>query len=185
MLEGSGTKASYWLQDGTTVRFGTGPGTPTHRDDWCVFVHQPNGTTQIPSDVSYFRDLKQLGERHGIRRVYDAFVVVYDMTTQDVDPRALSRIAELSEAFGDDALLFHKTMAIIYFAMVAEENKRPEHRWPMKKRVKKLGVHELLICGFTPEQAANASRGKSARDNLARLRSYESQEEGRRTGMST
>lgn len=92
----------------------------------------------------------------------------------------LTRIARLAEAFGDEAELFHNTLTIFDFAMIEEENTLPDWHWPMKKRVTNLGFHALLVCGFTPEAAANASRWRSARVNLARLRAYEVDAESRR-----
>ena len=41
--------------------------------------------------------------------------------------------------------------------MIAEEQKEGAI---LKKRMKMLGVHQLLIDNFTPKEAANFSRGK-------------------------
>jgi len=55
--------------------------------------------------------------------------------------------------------------------MVAEENKRSA---VLKKRIKRLGVHQLLTEGMAPGRAAAFSRGKEAwmLDLLCRRRGF-------------
>ena len=48
---------------------------------------------------------------------------------------------------------------IIYAAMIAEENKANAI---LKKRIKRLGMYQVLIQNMKPEEAAQFSRGKSA-----------------------
>ena len=48
-------------------------------------------------------------------------------------------------------------LSILYVGMIAEENKR---RAMLRKRVKRLGVYQLLIENVAPEEAATFSRGK-------------------------
>src|SRR5690606_39850931 len=56
----------------------------------------------------------------------------------------------------------------------------PARRWPRKKRVKKLGVYELVLCDYSPRNAANASKWpETATSNLSRLARYESEEKAR------
>ena len=55
-------------------------------------------------------------------------------------------------------------MVVIYAAMVAEENKQFTR---LGKRIKRLGVHQLLKEGLSPKEAANWSRGKAWRDLAA------------------
>lgn len=49
-------------------------------------------------------------------------------------------------------------LSILYAGMIAEENKS---RARLKKRVKRLGLHQLLIEDFTAEAAATFSKGKT------------------------
>lgn len=58
---------------------------------------------------------------------------------------------------GDDSLEADMLLSILYARMVAEGSKE---RARLKKRVKRLGVHQVLIEGVAPEAAATFSRGK-------------------------
>ena len=67
-------------------------------------------------------------------------------------------IYHLSWAYGEDALEVDILFSILYAGMIAEENK---HRAKLRKRVKRLGVHQVLWEDMAPEAAATFSRGKS------------------------
>lgn len=176
-MTGSANDGVYRLPDGSRVWFGEGPGTKTHQDEWCVYFASPNGTARLPKDEDYFTDLKDIANRHGAWGVYKAFLSVYHLTTLIVESTVLSHMETLSGHFPGDELTLHGTL---YFTMIAEENKLPARRWPLKKRVKKLGVYELLLCDYSPRRAANASRWpETAASNLARLARYESEEKAR------
>ena len=45
--------------------------------------------------------------------------------------------------------------------MIAEENKGNAI---LKKRIKRLGMHQVLLENYTPEHAANFSKGKKWKD---------------------
>jgi hypothetical protein len=180
MLTGSANDGVYRLPDGSRVWFGEGPGTRTHQDEWCVYFASPDGTVRIPKDEDYFADLKDIANKYGAWEVYKAFLSIYDLTTPIVESTVLSHIETLSGRFPGDELALHRTLAILYFTMIAEENKLPARRWPLKKRVKKLGVYELVLCDYSPRRSANASRWpETAASNLARLARYESEEKAR------
>ncbi len=55
--------------------------------------------------------------------------------------------------------------------MIEEENKQFAI---LKKRIKRLGMHQILIDNLDPEVAANFSKGKKWRelDNLMKLRGF-------------
>lgn len=63
-----------------------------------------------------------------------------------------------SKTYGKDSLLVNKVFSILYVAMIAEETKNGG-KLPLKKRVKRLGVHQVLIDGFSAERAARFSYG--------------------------
>jgi hypothetical protein len=52
--------------------------------------------------------------------------------------------------------------------MIAEENKANAI---LKKRVKRLGVHQVLVLGMPPSEAAKFSNGKKWRDLDAIMKS--------------
>jgi len=142
------------LTNGAVVFFGRGK-----FDDWCVFLRSPEGKTVAPRDKEYFRKLKIIGNRFGQQKLYDDFVSVYAPTGKIVDPLILRRIKRLSLKYGELTDEVEQWLTVIYYGMVAEENK--EHA-VLKKRIKRLGIHQILIEDNSPEQAATFSRGKSA-----------------------
>ncbi|NTV99741.1 MAG: hypothetical protein HGA19_00375 [Oscillochloris sp.] len=62
-----------------------------------------------------------------------------------------------SKAYGDDDLEVGILLSILYAGMIAEENKRQAR---LRKRVKRLGVHQVLFEGLAPEEAATFSKVK-------------------------
>jgi hypothetical protein len=63
----------------------------------------------------------------------------------------------MSHTYGPDALEIDILLTILYGGMVAEMNKRSTK---LKKRVKRLGIHQLLLEDYSPEDAGSFSRGK-------------------------
>ncbi|NTW97628.1 MAG: hypothetical protein HGB28_03675 [Oscillochloris sp.] len=63
----------------------------------------------------------------------------------------------MANAYGDDELDVDILLSILYVGMIVEENKR---RAKLRKRVKRLGGHQVLFEDMAPEQAATFSRGK-------------------------
>jgi hypothetical protein len=56
-----------------------------------------------------------------------------------------------------DRLLIEKWFTVIYAGMVAEENKKFA---VLKKRIKRLGMYQMLVENQDPKIAANFSKGK-------------------------
>ena len=73
----------------------------------------------------------------------------------------LDGIAEIATGYGEDAQSMETWLTVIYAGMVAEENKE---RSVLKKRIKRLGIHQVLIENVAPAVAAGFSRGKPWRD---------------------
>lgn len=126
-------------------------------DDWCVFVTRANGERFAPTDVQYFSRLKVLAEMHKVRMIYDDFVVIYNRTTPEVDKHVLELISALSRHYGKDSLEMEIWFNVLYAGMIAEENKVNA---VLKKRIKRLGMHQVLIEDMPPETAAAFSKGK-------------------------
>lgn len=126
-------------------------------DEWCVFVAKPGGKRFAPSDVQYFSRLKKLSEKYGGQKIYDDFTVVFNRTTKTVDPLVFDLIGVLSKFYGDDALEMEIWLNVLYAAMISEENKAHAI---LKKRIKRLGMHQVLLDEVSPEEAAFFSKGK-------------------------
>lgn len=130
-------------------------------DDWCVYVTKNRESRFAPSDILYFSELKQLGEKHGHKKIYDDFVKIYDSTNSKIDEKILSQITDIANGYADDKTTIDIWLTVIYAGMIAEENKKFAI---LKKRVKRLGMYQLLIENKTPEFAANFSKGKTWRE---------------------
>lgn len=150
------------FSDGTSIEFDRG-----RFDVWCVYHRTPGVGRRPPLDLEYFDELAKLARTHGVERVYGHFAEIYEATDNDVRDEVLARIVELSSEYGSDAHRFHFTMATIYAAMVAEERRG----LPLGKRVKRLGIHQVLNESMPANEAANYSRGMRARELMAICRS--------------
>lgn len=130
-------------------------------DNWCVYLTRPGQARYAPRDTEYFSRLKQLGDTHGHQRIYNDFVTYYIPTNRHIDPNILHLIIQLTEPFGNDGEEMDIWFSVIYAGMVAEENKANSI---LKKRIKRLGMHQVLIEGLDANYAANFSRGKRWRE---------------------
>ena len=130
-------------------------------DSWCVYLTRPGQLRYAPRDTEYFAKLKQLGNNHGHERVYNDFVTYYTPTNRNIDVSVLNLITQLADPYGNDAEEMDIWFSVIYAGMVAEENKANAI---LKKRIKRLGMHQVLIEGLDAHYAANFSKGKKWRD---------------------
>jgi hypothetical protein len=127
-------------------------------DSWCVFLTTPEKARYAPKDTEYFTFLKEMASKYGVKKVYSDFKKIYHKTTSALKPEIFEIISGISKTYPDNLLEMEIWLTIIYAGMVAEENKENAI---LKKRVKRLGIHQLLIDGFTPEEAAVYSKGKT------------------------
>jgi len=63
----------------------------------------------------------------------------------------------LSQDYTDVWVEMDTWFTVIYAGMIAEENKANAI---LKKRIKRLGMHQLLLENFKSEEAANFSKNK-------------------------
>jgi len=110
-------------------------------DEWCVYLETPEIKRYAPLDVHYFTRLQELGKIHGHQKIYDDFVKFYIPTNKEISNSVNLLITELSADYGEN-----KQFAIL------------------KKRVKRLGVYQVLMDAQTPTYAANFSKGKKWRE---------------------
>ena len=129
-------------------------------DDWCVYFSEKDGTRNPPRDEEYFSELKEIAGRHGTEKVYADYVSVYDLTGKSVDDSVFSKIAVIAGTYGADSLEMEKILSILYMAMIAEEKKEYTR---LGKRIKRLGIHKLLLEDSSVKDAANFMRGMNWR----------------------
>lgn len=125
-------------------------------DNFCVFVTKPTGERFAPSDLQYLKRLRKLGAKYGTKKIYDDFVVIYNRTTIEIDPNVFQLILLISQFYDKDSLEIEIWFNVLYLAMIAEENKK---NTKLKKRIKRLGIHQVLIDELEPEVAATFGNG--------------------------
>jgi hypothetical protein len=130
-------------------------------DVWCVYLTMHDQPRYAPKDVEYFTILKELGNRHGHQKIYDDFVKFYIPTSKTIDAQTLDLITQITNDYNKDAEEMDIWFTVIYAAMVAEENKA---KTALGKRIKRLGMHQLLIENKKPAYAAGFSKGKKVGD---------------------
>ena len=140
-------------------------------DDWCVYVTGDNVPRHAPTDVQYFTMLDTLGKIHGHQQIYNDFVVFYQMTNSTINAHILQTIQQLSSKYGNDSHEIEKWFTVIYAGMIAEENKQYTI---LKKRIKRLGMYQVLIERKDPRIAAYFSKGKRWKelDSLMRTKGF-------------
>lgn len=111
--------------------------------------------------MEYFGRLQQLGAVHGHEKIYSDFVTFYTPTSKKIDIAVLDLIRRIAASYHTASLEIEILFVIIYAGMVAEENKEFA---VLRKRIKRLGMHQSLIDKLTAEEAANFSREKKWRE---------------------
>ncbi|MDT0554502.1 DUF7004 family protein [Patiriisocius hiemis] len=131
-------------------------------DDWCVYVVEENGSRKAPFDIDYFTDLKTLSAHYIGNKVYDDFVTIYNLTTKSIDANVINQINKIVITYQEQhQIIIEQWLTVLYAGMIAEENKQFAI---LKKRVKRLGMHQVLIENLSPSIAANFSKGKKWRE---------------------
>ena len=131
-------------------------------DNWCVFVVESNGFKKAPHDETYFNELHQISQKYPYNKVYNDFVSVYNRTTRTIDSKVLALIDQIVKNYNnEDKLIIEQWFTVIYAGMIAEENKENAI---LKKRIKRLGMHQVLLLNMPAKKAAMFSKGKKWRD---------------------
>lgn len=146
------------FSDGSHIEYDAGK-----FDDWCIYVIE-NNQRIAPKDEEYFRELIILSQTYSTKQLYDDIVLIYNETDSNINPHVLGLIEELSIKYQNDSLQIEKIFTILYAGMIAEENKK---KAILKKRIKRLGIHQILIEDISPSIAANFSKGKNWKELTA------------------
>jgi len=139
------------FKDGSEIGFGKG-----RFDDFCVYLDN-----KLPLDVHYFTRLYELKEIYGGSNIYNDFIYIYELVTKKLESAVLEGITYISQKYKDDIIRVDKIFTILYMAMIAEENKV---NTKLGKKIKRLGVHQILIENITPNVSANYSKGMKWRE---------------------
>lgn len=136
-------------------------------DEWCVYLTRPREIRYAPKDTEYFLRMKQVGNKYGHQKIYNDFVKYYTPTNKNIDTNILNLITDITNNYGYHAEEMDIWFSVIYAGMVAEENKAFA---VLKKRIKRLGMHQVLVEGLDAGYAADFSKGKKWRELDAIMR---------------
>ena len=142
------------LNDGTVIERDKGS-----FDDYCVYVTRPNEKRYAPRDTEYFCFFIEKAKHYSPQKIYEDYVSIYNKTSSIINQSVIDEIKNniCYNYEQKDQLEFALWYIVIYLGMVAEENKRYA---VLKKRIKRLGMYQILFDGMTAYEAANFSRGR-------------------------
>ncbi|MDD2551161.1 MAG: hypothetical protein WCS11_08570 [Dysgonamonadaceae bacterium] len=130
-------------------------------DEWCVYVVESNGLKKAPFDETYFSELQQISLKYPNNKLYDDFVLLYEETTKHIDSTVLTLIDDIVSSYNEeDRIAIEQWFTVIYAGMIAEENKENAI---LRKRIKRLGMHQVLLLNMSAKDAAQFSYGKKWR----------------------
>lgn len=145
------------FNDGTYLKYDNG-----NFDRWCVYYVDENSVNKALTDFYYFEKMRKLALKYGIDRVHNDFLKVYNSTGKSIEVRILNTITQVSFTYdSEDSLEVDKLFTILYATMIAEENKK---NTKLGKRIKRLGIYELLYGEKNVEYATNFMKGMNWRD---------------------
>ena len=144
------------FSDGTLLEMGKG-----RFDDFCVYITRPGEERYAPKDEDYFSFFIEKIERYTPEKIYSDYVKIYNKTTDVIEGEVLDDIEKICADYnGDDVLEFNIWFSVIYLGMVAEENRAFA---VLKKRIKHLGMYQILFENMSAMDAATFSKGKKAK----------------------
>lgn len=125
-----------------------------------MYVTRSSQPRTAPLDAEYFSTLRELHVR--FPGLYDDFIEVFNRTTADVDAALLAHISEIASQYPPSVRTdIDVLVTTLWAAMIAEENRAHA---PLGKRIKRLGVHQVLVEGMPVKEATVFSRGKPWRE---------------------
>ena len=138
--------------DGSVLEFDQG-----NFDEWCIFLTRPGRARVAPKDWQYFTRLQELAAEYGAAKVYADFASIFDATAQTLNNTLLMHITAISNNYPRHALRADIVFTLLYAGMLAEENKAYA---PLGKRIKRLGVYQVVMEWLIPREAATFSVGR-------------------------
>ncbi len=138
------------------------------RDDkHCVYVQtKGDSTAYIYTDAGYFDSINKIAvNENKADELWDDFFEIFNLIDGTIKDEVVDRIYEMAHKYENDND-FRLHYMQLYYTMDAEWHKGDSY--PLKHRVKALGMHQFLKEGMSPREAANFSWGKNA-DYLDKL----------------
>jgi hypothetical protein len=139
-------------------------------DEYCVYVVDEYNKKRAPRDYEYFRFFLELTEVYGNEKVYDDFLTIYHLTNRTINRDIRGIIDNIVSTYNEDIRdKVDENLSVIWGGMIAEENKDNTY---LGKRVKNLGMYQVLKGILSPEDAAEFSRNKPWRELDTIMREY-------------
>lgn len=142
------------LLDGTRLVFSQG-----RFDSWCIY-HLRNGFAHAIRDEEVFALMQKYTGTLQKFALYQDFLAMFKLVTNEINCGLVNNITRMSMQY-EEPCKVQFILMFLYAGMVAEENKE---KAILKKYIKRLGVHQVLIEGMSPVMAANYSRRKNWRE---------------------
>lgn len=137
--------------NGFHLEFGKG-----NFDDYCVYVMKKNVNYRWLRDEEYFHWIKKLSKKYGVERVYNDFKFVYDNVWIGVSSEIANNVVRLVDKNYKEHT--QQWWSIFFMTMLAEEFKENAI---LGKRIKHLGVYNVLIDEWGVKRVVTYMRGKS------------------------
>lgn len=138
--------------DKSYIKYSTG-----NFDDLCIYICYSDGTQKAPHDIEYLNYLNNLKINVPAQKLYNDFVSIYNHTSKEIEFTVLvNEIDIIARSYDHYSLIMNKIFSILYLGMLSEENKK---NTKLGRRIKRLGIHEVLVNNNPPDYAANFMRG--------------------------
>jgi len=124
-------------------------------DKYCVYINGRGMWRHAPTDIEYFTWILELSDKYGVDKVWSDFNKIYEITGDFINyTLAEEVIYQIDKTYDEDTLLW---WIVFYMTMVAECKKE---RAILKKRIKRLGVYNVLIDKWDVSYVAQYMRHK-------------------------
>jgi len=139
-------------------------------DDWCVHIVEHDGSKFAPCDEVYFSELQQISKHYPEGKVYNDFLKIYEKTDKAINPEVIDLIDSIVQTYKEEhRVKVEQWFTVIYAGMIAEENKK---NTKLGKRIKHLGIYQVLVLHKEPAYAAKFSYHKKWRELDKLMRQY-------------
>lgn len=127
-------------------------------DAWMLDCKGVEYLSRFPRDEEIFELVISLAKQYGPANLLGEFNWIFWMTDSILSSTTLRYIESRGKIYGQK---FEIVFTFLYLSMVAEENKTHA---PLGKRMKMLGIYQVLIEGADPFYASQFSKGKKVQE---------------------
>ena len=128
-------------------------------DDYCVFINCPHHFRYAPTDKKYFQWILDLSNKYGVQQVWDDFNKIYNIVEYDINEKLAEKVInDIDIHYEEDTVMW---WIVFYMTMIAEQKKENAI---LKKRIKRLGVYNILFDNYNIEYVISYMRNKNWRE---------------------